>query len=157
MSRLSPELANRIRDEIALIDREATLARHAWERAKLNKEDHDYLVKAVALILHSFYSAIERVFHQIARHVDNEVPSGPAWHRDLLIQMSAERLTVRPAVISAVDAAGLGAYLGFRHAIRNIYTYSLQPLRIGELVDELPQVWESVRRHLEHWLKEMAE
>lgn len=152
MSVWTPELAARIRDEITLIDREAREAEHAWMRATLNKQDGDYLLKAVALTLHTFYSGIERVFELIARQLDGEVPTGAAWHRDLLYQMTVERQGVRPPVITQEDADGLAAFLGFRHVVRNIYSHSLQPHRIGALITELAPVWQAVHEHLDAWL-----
>jgi hypothetical protein len=44
----------------------------------------DFYVDAIALNLHDFYTAIERIFQQIARHLDQSEPKGTSWHRDLL-------------------------------------------------------------------------
>jgi len=156
LSRLADDIVARIRDEIVLIDKETGEAVHAWKRATLNTEDADYLLKAVALSLHTIYSGLERSFERIARRVDEHLPTGPAWHRDILFQMAAPYGDARPSVVSMEDAERLGAYVGFRHVVRNIHTHTLQPRRIGELVDDLPSVWDSVHEHLETWLDQMT-
>ncbi len=75
----------------------------------------------VALNLHGFYVGIERIFEDIAREVEASVPSGPDWHQDLLLQMSAEVAAVRPAVITQETRQCLGDYRAFRHVVRNVY------------------------------------
>jgi hypothetical protein len=36
---------------------------------------------ALASVLHSFYNGLENIFLSIARHVDQQVPTGDRWHR----------------------------------------------------------------------------
>jgi hypothetical protein len=94
--------------------------------------DDGYL-DGVALNLHAFYSAIEKIFEDIARTIEVSVPSGPDWHRDLLIQMSAAIPGTRPPVISRETRLVLDEFRGFRHVVRNIYTFNLHPDRVVEL------------------------
>ena len=54
---------------------------------------------AACAMLHSFYTEIEKILKIIAREWDKSVPASEAWHRDLLIQMSAATVS-RPAVLS---------------------------------------------------------
>ena len=42
----------------------------------------------------------------------------------------------------------LDEYLRFRHVVRNVYTFSFDPERIGRLVKELENVFEQVRQEL---------
>ena len=91
--------------------------------------DDGYL-DGVALNLHAFYSAIEKIFEDIARTIEVSVPSGPDWHRDLLIQMSAEIPGTRPPVIRRETRLTLDEFRGFRHVVRNIYTFNLHPDRV---------------------------
>ncbi len=44
--------------------------------------------------------------------------------------------------------AGLERFLGFRHVVRNVYAYVLDPRRVGELLDVLPGTFASVRSQL---------
>lgn len=52
-----------------------------------------------------------------------ELP-GADWHRDLLLQMSAAIDGVRPPVISQETRFCLDESRGFRHGVRNLYTFN---------------------------------
>jgi len=64
-------------------------------------------LESVALNLHGFYSGVERLFELIARRVDQNLPSGDMWHRDLLHQMTQDIRELRPAVISSERVSSL--------------------------------------------------
>lgn len=108
----------------------------------------DYHVDATALNLHGFYAGLERLFVIVAERIDGSMPSGANWHQELLQQMSAELPGVRPAVISRTLAADLERFRGFRHVVRNVYAYVLDPRRIGELMGDLPGTFGAVRSQL---------
>lgn len=131
-----PALAARINQELADLRRSVERATLLMAKAT-NQGDADYL-DGVALNLHAFYTGVEHIFEAIAREVDNSVPSGPEWHRDLLLQMSGGITDVRPPVLGDETRACLDAYRGFRHVVRNVYTYNLDASRVRELAVELP-------------------
>jgi hypothetical protein len=54
--------------------------------------------------------------------------------------MTAEIPNTRPAVISTQTRNRLDTYRGFRHVVRNVYTYHLDPQQIEVLVKQLPAV-----------------
>lgn len=145
----SPELAlaERIRDEIADLDRSVARALAAWERGKVSA-DQDYYLDAVALNLHGFYSGVERLFELTARHIDQAAPKGESWHQDLINQMAQEMPDVRPAMISADVAAGLDEYRRFRHLVRNVYATNLVPSKMQGLLERLPPLWNRLRAEL---------
>lgn len=91
-------LAGRIRE--ALSDLERVVRRAEDLLSKAQQRNDDGYLDGVALNLHGFYAGVERIFEDIARNLDEAVPAGPDWHRDLLLQMSAAIDGVRPAVIS---------------------------------------------------------
>jgi hypothetical protein len=72
---------------------------------------------AVAAMLHSFYTLIEKILELIARQMDEAVPTSGAWHRDLIEQMRRPT-ALRAAVISDHLAENLKEYLAFRHLFR---------------------------------------
>jgi hypothetical protein len=129
-------LAIRIRSE--LIDITQVVERTQRLMAKAIQNDDDDYYDGVALNLHSFYTAIERILEDIAREIDGAVPSGPGWHRDLLTQLSADFPGIRPAVLKHSSRSCLDEYRGLRHVIRNLYSFNLNPLRLQELVTVLP-------------------
>jgi hypothetical protein len=139
------ELAERIRAEVMDLDRVARRAERFWRAAGQAGVDRDAYLDAVALNLQSFYSGNERLFELIARRVDEVVPGGETWHRDLLRQMARESEGRRPAVISEASAAGLELCRRFRHLVRNLYAMDLAPERMAPVVDALPQVWARVQ------------
>lgn len=141
-------LAERIRGEIADLDRSVARASTAWERGKMVPADQDYYLDAVALNLHSFYSGVERLFELTARYIDRAVPNGESWHRELVLRMAHEMADARPAVISRDTAEDLDEYRRFRHLVRNIYATNLVPGKLQGLVDRLPGLWSRLRAEL---------
>jgi hypothetical protein len=72
---------------------------------------------AVAAMLHSFYTLIEKILASIAREIDHAVPTAGTWHRDLIDQMTQPTAS-RQAVLSEDLAGKLKEYLAFRHLFR---------------------------------------
>ena len=129
-------LAGRIQEALSDLVRVVLRAEELLNKAQQYNDD-GYL-DGVALNLHGFYAGVERIFEDIARNFDEALPTGPDWYRDLLLQMSAAITCVRPAVISQETRFCLDEYRGFRHVVRNVYTFNLRPLRLQELTAGLP-------------------
>ncbi len=141
-------LAERIRAEIVPLQHVVERAESALNRSSQQPANQEYFLAAAALDLHSFYSGVERLLEMIARDVDQSIPSGSAWHRDLLAQLVLPIPPVRPAVLTSETEVALRDYLGFRHVIRNVYTFDLKPDRVAELTRGLRAVFELVQRDL---------
>ncbi len=146
MSQNAAILAIRIRAEMEEIARVVDRAQRLLAKA-VNSKDEDYY-DGVALNLHSFYTATERILEDIAREIDGAVPKGPEWHRDLLMQMSVAFPGTRPVVLERTSRDCLDEYRGLRHVIRNVYTFNLKPSRLRELVAMLPDCYASLRADL---------
>ena len=91
MKKLYEELVARIRGEASDLERLVQRALMAWNQCKKLSSDQGVYIDSVALNLHGFYSGLERIFELIARQVDENIPSGDLWHRDLLKRMSQEQ------------------------------------------------------------------
>lgn len=141
-------LAQRIRTELQALDHVVERAEGALERATQQPQDEEYFLTSAALDLHGFYAGIERLLELIARHIDGGIPSGPAWHRDLLAQVSLSVPGVRPAVLAPETASALTDYLGFRHVVRSVYTFDLRPQRVAELTHGLRSAFIQAKRDL---------
>lgn len=141
-------LAERIRSEVADLDKLVSRAERAVVASHQHIEDQDLYIDSAALSLHDLYSGLERIFRQIAATVDNDVPSNQEWHRDLLRLMKDEIPGVRPAVISNASVSALDEYLRFRHVVRNIYAFSLIPDQIERLVNQFKVVFSQTRNEL---------
>ena len=139
-------LAERIR--VGLVELESVLnrAEEGWQRVLQTSDD--FYLDGVALNLHGFYSGLERLFELIATIVDGSRPQGENWHQTLLQQMASEVPDVRPAVISETTLPQLDEYRGFRHVVRNVYTYKFDPVKIEKLIVKAPQVFYRVRVEL---------
>jgi uncharacterized protein YukE len=131
-------LSGRIRQELEELAVVVRRVERIWEQA--GRSSDDYYVDATALNLHGFYAGLERIFELIADDVDQAKPDGAHWHQDLLRQMAAEVPGVRPAVIAPQLRDQLDKYRGFRHVVRNVYTYNLDATSIDHLVSQLPDV-----------------
>lgn len=134
MSNRLLKLSQRIRAEV--IDLESVIDRiiEGWQRSK--KSGDDYYLDSVALNLHGFYSGLERIFELIASSVDSSKPNDKEWHKTLLYQMAQEVPEVRPAVISEKSRTRLDEYRGFRHVVRNVYTFRFDPEKVEKLANK---------------------
>lgn len=141
-------LSQRIRLEVAELERTTgAVARH-WQQAMSASQDQDAFLNSVALNLHSFYNGLERVMELVAVEMDGGTLGGEAWHTELLRQMSLEVPSVRPALLSSNAAQLLDEYRKFRHRVRNIYATQLNARRMEHLVEDLPETWRLVRAEL---------
>ena len=62
--------------------------------------------------------------------------------------MNIEVPGVRPAVFSAELRTALEEYRGFRHIVRNVYTYQLNPEKMERLISMLSETLSRVEREL---------
>lgn len=150
-------LAGRIRCELGELQAVAERTRRIWAHAATDPDD--FRVDATAINLHGFYSGVERVFELIADRLDGGTPSGPNWRRELLIQMASEIGSVRQPVVSPELFGRLDQLRGFRHVVRNAYTYVLDPRQIQLLMDDLPGTVHRLMQELEQFaqvLEDMA-
>lgn len=139
-------LAERIRNEFIELERVVHRVESGWERAK--RSGDDYYLDGVALNLHGFYNGLERIFERIATILDGSLPQGENWHQLLLKQMTKEASGVRPAVISDHVYVQLDELRGFRHVVRNIYTFKFNPHKLEKLVTEVGPLYKKVQSEL---------
>jgi len=140
-------LLSRFEGEIEDLDMIAKRISRAWGFASSSCSEQDMFLDSVALQLHGLYSGLEGLFMQVALHIDEKVPKGNEWHRDLLVQMQDET-SLRPALFTKADADFLDELRRFRHLIRNIYAFNLLPSRIEPLVKGVVDRWPKLRGEL---------
>ena len=139
-------LSGRIDAELTELRQVVDRTIQAWDKAI--KQNDDYYLDSVALNLHAFYSGLERIFEKLASSIDGSVPSAANWHQELLAQMQTEIPSVRPAVISAAVKELLEEYRGFRHVVRNVYSYHLKPEKLKLLVEKLEHTFVAASKEL---------
>jgi hypothetical protein len=116
-----------------------------------------FILRAIGSILHDFYVAVENVFEMIGREIDGVIPKDPEWHLSLLKQMALPLPTHRPAVITKNTMETLNEFRAFRHVFRNVYGFSLSPVRLKLLLDSFPGAIDSLSGDLKSFLKQMRE
>jgi hypothetical protein len=139
-------VAGRIRQEVPALRQVAERAMASLSAAKTT--DDDRFVDAAALNLHAFYSGLERLMEHVARRIDGTLPDGRTWHVDLLAQMASPMADLRPPVFDDGLRHRLDRYRGFRHVVRNVYTYLLDIEQIQVLIDGLPELLDALERDL---------
>lgn len=115
--------------------------------------------ESLALKLHNFYTGCERIFQIVASELNGGLPSSYDWHRRLLNRMATVQ-DKRPAILSQQTAKILEEYLAFRHVVRNIYGFELEPQRLENLVKTYPLVWQKFQHEIQEflqWLKTLAD
>lgn len=73
-------------------------------------------------------------------------------HQALLQQRAVDVRFIRPRVISSETRERLDEYRGFRHIVRNVYTYHLSQARMARLVDDLRDTFQRVRTDMEQFV-----
>lgn len=126
-------------------------AKSLMEKAQHTGDD-GYL-DGVALNLHGFYAGVEKIFEDIARTLEKSIPDSSGWHQDLLLQMAAEISPIRPPVISEDTRDCLDEYRGFRHVVRNVYTFNLHSSRLQELTNGLQHCYEALACDLDDFIQ----
>ena len=120
------------------------------------KKPSNYLLRAGGSILHDFYTGIEKIFEDIAKEIDERVPTGEEWHSELLHQMTLDIPGLRPPVISVDSEKRLREYLGFRHLFRKRYGFELDWEKMKRLLLNMPQVLYRLEKEIEIFFKEIG-
>ncbi|WP_210391325.1 hypothetical protein [Synechococcus sp. PCC 7502] len=134
----------RLQNELSNVRNAMRSAVSQSEKAK-RTEDNDFWL-AAAFSLQNFYMGTERIFEDVAKQIDNALPSGANSHRELLEQMALNIADTRPPVILQDTLERLQDYRGFRHVAIHRYGFELRPDRIRELVEILPDTVEMLSR-----------
>ena len=109
----------------------------------------------IARYLYDFYKQLENIFERIASEIDQAVPKGTEWHKDLLQQMAEPRATRGP-VLSQKTCVELQELLGFRHVFVYIYGAKLDYEQTLENAKRVNAVFPNISEELAvfiAWLK----
>lgn len=149
--KLPDKILSEIRFEIGQIDNLFIVYQGLFDRA-LQLERPDYVeVTALASVVHSFYTGLEKIFVSIAKRLDNGLPTGPHWHRDLLLQLG-QSTPYRIQVLTTETVARLNNYLSFRHIYRHSYSFFLDWEELESLVRPMRPFWETVKAELHSFM-----
>jgi len=121
-------LVGRIENELEEIEEIVAKIKNGWEKYNI-KNDELYL-DSVALNLHDYYSAFERIFELIANEIDESLPK----------------------VISKKSEDKLDEFRGFRHVVRNVYSYKFSGDKIEKLVKKLDELNNQLLEEIEEFI-----
>lgn len=137
----------------AALRRESEAIRHtggqiAAATVRVRAEPTDELAMyGLAALLDTAYTGIEKALSRAISAFEG-VPTGPAWHRELLEQASLVVEGVRPAVISVETVGRLEDLRAFRHRFRNLYLFELDAEALLAVAEACPSVVEAFERDL---------
>jgi len=97
----------------------------------------------VAALLHNFYNGLENILKQVCRAQQVDIPSGPSWHRNLLLAAGSANILS----IALVDE--LSRYLAFRHFFSHAYALDLFPQRMDPLHQRAVEVFNRFRGEID--------
>jgi len=114
-----------------------------------------FILRAVGSILHDFYVAAENIFETVAREIDEKLPAGEHWHRELLLRMTLDIPEVRPPVLSRETAGKLDEFRAFRHVFRNVYGFNLSPERMVDLLNKFSHTFNCLEKDVYTFIQTM--
>lgn len=149
-----PELKRRVEEELQALERtvregEELLGACADPPTRTE-------LRAMASIVHEFYTGVEGIFRHIVVRLGEGLPRGAYWHHELLEQV-AEPREQRPALISEPLRALLEEYLDFRHFFRHAYGYELDWVRLKPLVGDLSRIFHRLQRELQGFFEKLQD
>jgi hypothetical protein len=147
-----------IQRELTELERNVTIClkrRKRWSEF-IQLQAEDIIADSIAACLHSAYSGIEKIFKIIAKEIDNHLPDGKRWHRELLELMNSDIPGIRQAVISKETFKHIEELMLFRHAFRNLYVHSIVPNKIIDLCDQLNQLWPDFQSEINQFTQFMG-
>jgi len=145
-------LAAEIKAELAKLEK--LMHKLAGQHVDMESEE---LTESTALRLHNFYTGCERIFKLIATEINGGLPQDEAWHKRLLTQVALEVPSIRPAVISETTREQLHALLAFRHVVRNVDGYELEPERVAALQKLAVEVFRQFAKEVETFVLYLLE
>ncbi len=153
------ELATDIEIELGYLSRLEKGIQRAQIESQRDLDRAELFYESLALKLHNFYTGCERIFQLIVSELNGTLPSGYDWHKRLLNRMSVAHEGY-PALLTPDTSRLLEGYLAFRHVVRNIYGFELEPQRLQMLATNYPTVWHQVESQIRifvKWLRTLAE
>jgi hypothetical protein len=137
-------LAGRIRQDLVELEQVVERVERAVQAHRLHTSEQDLFLDSAVLNLHDFYTGLERIFTHIATNMDQTVPTGPDWHRELLRQMTVEIPGLRPSLLTIAMAGDVDEFLRFRHVVRHLYAFELEPDRVERLANRLRPMFREI-------------
>lgn len=150
-----PDLREQLQVELEQLDQLFASHSRILESPE-NHEPDQIELSALAAFLHTFYCGIENCFRRIVIELGDNLPTGEAWHRQLLHLMTYATES-RPHVISDELHEQLLGYLRFRHLFRNLYLMQLEWEEMKHLVIEAEDTMSKLGSELAAFVRVMGD
>ncbi|MGI6649362.1 MAG: hypothetical protein ACOX5W_09980 [Bacillota bacterium] len=124
---------------------------------KITNQNDTFTLRGIGSVLHDFYVSVENIFKLIAREIDDKVPTGDNWHKELLNQMLLNIPEIRPALVSRPTGLKLEEFRAFRHVFRNVYGFNLAGDRLFALLRKFPETAEQFEQEILQFLADMEQ
>ena len=141
----------KVEDELTELDQLQDRIQTVWGKYKTNADE--FYLDSVALNLHGLYSGFEKIFLEVAKEIDENIPEGSSWHKELLDQMAIKIKNLRPAVISKESRDILDEYRAFRHVVRNVYANKYSAKKIAILLEDFSHEYSRVKKEIQDFLR----
>lgn len=102
--------------------------------AKDKISPHD--IRGISMLLTEIYVGAENLMLRIAKNLAEPIPSGKAWHKELLDQFSVEAPRTRPALYSLKTVENLDEFRRFRHVVHHVYSYQYDWPQVRKLLSK---------------------
>ena len=120
-------LREKVEAELEQMDQALRLLPEARRVSKLSVLE----LGGTASLLSSVYHGVENILKQVSVAAGVALPSGAAWHRDLL-QSACEH-----GIVSTELRDRLVPFMAFRHFFTHAYGFDLDPQRLAPLVQDV--------------------
>lgn len=147
-----PDLIAEIKDELSQVETGARDIKEVSAAFPLSGREQVIYKESLALKLHNFYTGCERIFQKIADEINGGRPHSPDWHRRLLRSMALEIEDMRPPAISMEIERALEEFLAFRHVVRNVYGFEIDPERLLRLADKTEALFEGFKAEISRFV-----
>ncbi|MDG2617774.1 hypothetical protein P7L53_16150 [Thermoleptolyngbya sichuanensis XZ-Cy5] len=142
-------LAARLGNEIITLDKVVKAAQSQAQKAQAMGDTDFY--QAAALSLQNYYMGAERIFEEIAKQIDQSLPSGANSHQQLLQRMSLDIPQTRPPLLSPETLEQLNDYRSFCHVVMHRYGFEFRLDRVQALVKQLPICHQQLTQDVENF------
>lgn len=154
MSTVAAELARKMRWEATQLAEVSSRLLSEWRRY-LETQDDAY-VDAVALNLQAYYTGVEKLISSVVRAAGQPLPEGPSWRAELLSMASRDALCLPGPVIPSEQAQALDELRAFRHVVRSVYSFNINPLKVAALVEANPALTATLVARMNRLADELA-
>jgi endonuclease III len=147
---LDKKLEAKVLFEISQIDKLISNRKTLIDSSK-EKVPDDNEIAVFALVLHSFYTGVEKILEFIFKDCKEKVAENANSHKELLAKAFTSNAN-RGQIFKDELQDPLDDYLKFRHRIRHTYEYHLEWSKMENLIKNLESVWNEVKESVTEFI-----